>query len=77
MDSIDALITLSSTTGLGVVLSIFFARFITTTMHKEVRELRRAVEKLAEAVIRMDERATERDRMIKEALDLIIQLLKS
>jgi len=77
MDNIDALITLSSTAGLGVVLSIFFARFITTTLHSEIKELRKAVEKLTEAIIRMDERTSERDNMIKQSLDLIIQLLKS
>jgi len=77
MDSIDALITLSSTAGLGVVLSIFFARFITGTLHNEVKELRKAVEKLTEAIIRMDERTSERDNMIKQTLDLIIQMLRN
>ncbi|RLG81365.1 MAG: hypothetical protein DRO40_09780 [Thermoprotei archaeon] len=77
MDGIQALITLSSTAGLGVVLSIFFARFITKTLYAEIRELRKAIEKLIETVIRMDERISERDMAIKQTLDLIIQLLRN
>lgn len=72
MDEIQMLVTLASTAGLGVVLSIFFARFITNTLHNDIQELKKAIDRLIEVIIRIDER----DRSIKETIDLLLTLLK-
>ena len=73
MNELQMLITLTSTAGLGVVLSLFFAKFITHTLHNDLQELKKAVDRLVEAIIRVDER----DRSIKETIDLLLTLLKN